>query len=571
MTRITTRLAKGRALTYAELDGNFDNLNRDKVERTDLSASGGAASVGHVSQGSDAVATTVQAVLREIVNFTRSTFHDPNADYSAVIQAGINAAQKTIVIPDVGFPIIVTGLTLNGKRLTGDATLLWKAGAGSAMLDIQGESIVKGLTLDGNGANQVGNVVAITFSNAAESSVRKNKFKNFRYKVLQTDVLLSSGVNIERNKFKNCGTVTGCDVVSLRSPYCAVNDNRFDTIGDGHCVRIGLYNGDATTNPVSGTMVRGNYFKDTQHVGVTCEIYTQGALITKNNFNNLEQAVKCETAASVFDIDIIDNQIWNITSVTALNLSADRVTFSGNRCVNVAGGPYFGNDYVCSSNTFIDCGTAGNVLISANGSLRGSVTDNIIKNVPYRAILVSGDATVTGNRIFTCGDAAIRSEGTGNILAGNLVDGAVTGLFCVSTMTSGAVTGNTLRNCTTPLVASSANFGVTFADNNGAGHPNITYTIASDAITVGPANPICIVDTEAAAAADDLSTINGGFIGQVIYLRSSVNARDVTVKNGVGNVRLSGADFVLNNARDMLPLVFTGVDWQEVSRSDNGV
>ena len=81
------------------------------------------------------------------------------------------------------------------------------------------------------------------------------------------------------------------------------------------------------------------------------------------------------------------------------------------------------------------------------------------------------------------------------------------------------------------------------------------------------------VGTEGSAATDDLDTINNGSDGDVIILRTIVDAsRVVTVKDGTGNIQLAGgADCVLTNRRDCLMLEYNDADseWWEISRSIN--
>lgn len=93
-------------------------------------------------------------------------------------------------------------------------------------------------------------------------------------------------------------------------------------------------------------------------------------------------------------------------------------------------------------------------------------------------------------------------------------------------------------------------------------------TLASDAITVTG----CYhrVDTEGAAATDNLATINGAATGQILILQSVASSRDVTVKNGTGNIFLAGSDFVLDNSRDFIVLICTGGELNELCRSNNG-
>jgi hypothetical protein len=92
--------------------------------------------------------------------------------------------------------------------------------------------------------------------------------------------------------------------------------------------------------------------------------------------------------------------------------------------------------------------------------------------------------------------------------------------------------------------------------------------IASDAITVTSAYHR--VDTEGGAATDNLSTISGMAVGQVVILASTASARDITVKHGTGNIfLLNNTDFVLGNSRDHIVLICTGGEINELARSKN--
>jgi hypothetical protein len=117
-----------------------------------------------------------------------------------------------------------------------------------------------------------------------------------------------------------------------------------------------------------------------------------------------------------------------------------------------------------------------------------------------------------------------------------------------------------------------ANLGITVTiDGTSTGFAGIInytsgdVTISSGAITI--ANTIVVVDTESAAASDDLDTISGS-VGDLLILRTESAARVVTAKDGTGNLQLNG-DFVMDSIRDVLTLVRVGSFWLEVSRSDN--
>lgn len=91
-------------------------------------------------------------------------------------------------------------------------------------------------------------------------------------------------------------------------------------------------------------------------------------------------------------------------------------------------------------------------------------------------------------------------------------------------------------------------------------------TIASGVITV--TDSYHKVDTEGDASSDNLDTINGGQIGQMLFLRQVDSGRDVVLTES-GNIILPGSTFTLSNAADLCLLLYTGSNWQMVSTSDN--
>lgn len=97
---------------------------------------------------------------------------------------------------------------------------------------------------------------------------------------------------------------------------------------------------------------------------------------------------------------------------------------------------------------------------------------------------------------------------------------------------------------------------------------DVTLTIATGAVTA--TRNYHPIDTEAAAATDDLDTISGGYTGQILVLRAANSSRDVVCKDGTGNLQLS-ADFTLTNIQDRITLIFDGTNWCELARSDNAV
>lgn len=80
-----------------------------------------------------------------------------------------------------------------------------------------------------------------------------------------------------------------------------------------------------------------------------------------------------------------------------------------------------------------------------------------------------------------------------------------------------------------------------------------------------------IVDTQSAAATDDLDSIDstGLTAGRVVVLRAANTARTVVVKDGTGNLRLNG-DCSLDDDEQTITLIYNGTNWLEVGRSAPG-
>ena len=81
-----------------------------------------------------------------------------------------------------------------------------------------------------------------------------------------------------------------------------------------------------------------------------------------------------------------------------------------------------------------------------------------------------------------------------------------------------------------------------------------TVVIVSGAIALSGYG-IYLVDTEGAAATDDLDTINGTSQGNIVILFPVSDARTVVVRHNIGNIHLMGAlNFSLNELRDFVEL-----------------
>jgi len=141
--------------------------------------------------------------------------------------------------------------------------------------------------------------------------------------------------------------------------------------------------------------------------------------------------------------------------------------------------------------------------------------------------------------------------------------------------TQGVITGGT-RTPPTSQYGFLASNNITGAVNNYGFYSEIgaigvdrsTLTIASGAVT---ANRNYHLLAGEGGAADDLTDITAGVVGQILILRAADDAVTITVKS-TGNIVLSGSDMVLDNQYDTIMLLWDGTlnKWLEISRSNNG-
>lgn len=87
-----------------------------------------------------------------------------------------------------------------------------------------------------------------------------------------------------------------------------------------------------------------------------------------------------------------------------------------------------------------------------------------------------------------------------------------------------------------------------------------TATIASGVISATKTH--IVVDTQGAAASDDLDTISGGAQGRILFLRTASSARTVVLKHATGNIRMAnGNDYAINNTDKFAVLIHNGTYW----------
>jgi hypothetical protein len=217
-------------------------------------------------------------------------------------------------------------------------------------------------------------------------------------------------------------------------------------------------------------------------------------------------------------------------------------------------------------NTIVDQMHCFDTGTTVNHMIEVGVTGSICQNTKIRDYQRNGGTLGSGLVDIFLGDANFTYiEAASGVSTGTLIE------IDINNEPNTIITGAAFYNVSNPVVGST----LLLAADEGVSTPKLLLTpqsgslvIASGVITV--TDSVHRVETEGLAASDDLDTINGGSDGYMLILRTVSNGRDVTLKDGTGNLYLAG-DFTLSHTNDTITLRFDALinGWVEVSRSDN--
>lgn len=299
-------------------------------------------------------------------------------------------------------------------------------------------------------------------------------------------------------------------------------------------VRKGIISNNSIRELGDGSTSDGIYLSLT-----ASDLIIEGNALYKMRYGVRMYNVGLPAGAKPYNVRIINNVISDITQI---GIYLEQTQNTGN----------FRN-WVISGNTIRE--SVGD-SIRLNGAFYSpTITNNVIKNFVTGSgygvkLMGTTRAQIQGNYFENMvpvrlenDDQAIPQAPTFTIMSNNIWDN--TGSFVsVSTGSDYIIRFNTeTGEITTPIIAS----GV--------------INIPSGAVEI-------TVDTEGAAATDDLDNITGGTLGDIVIFRSQSSTRDITFKDAIGNMRLAG-DFILDNTNDRITLIRTGTGWDEISRSNN--
>jgi hypothetical protein len=241
----------------------------------------------------------------------------------------------------------------------------------------------------------------------------------------------------------------------------------------------------------------------------------------------------------------------------------NKLTINGVHVLNTAG-DYI--EYMWTGSTWWAFSQNGYVYSAEAGSFPSVIEefDNTAAAGPYFAIEKNSASPAAADALG--GIALIGKNSADEYTTYVLLDGEIADPTYGSE--DGVATLNVLVNGSYVEVLRASGSRVTFS----AGFSNLgavsSKTIAAGVITATATRTR--LDTEAAAATDDLDTINGGSDGDLIILSTTNSGRDVVVKDGTGNLVLAG-DFTLSTTSDRIKLIYDSTlsAWVELSRSDN--
>lgn len=212
--------------------------------------------------------------------------------------------------------------------------------------------------------------------------------------------------------------------------------------------------------------------------------------------------------------------------------------------------------------------------VSVTGNICGAMsgaTTSIIRfdDVKFGSIVgntAACDASGSQSGIYLSG--ASSGDTTSCVVSDNIVrdlggGGTITGIGLDNEVTNTLVGFNELSTCDVAYSPGTNTTNTVLA----LGYAG-TFVLASGVITIPAGATALAVDTESAAATDDLDTISGGRSGQTIMLKGVADARVVTAKDGTGNLRLV-SDFVMLSSDYTITLLKVGANWLEQSRSAN--
>lgn len=322
------------------------------------------------------------------------------------------------------------------------------------------------------------------------------------------------------------------------------------------------------------------------------KIQAQGASITGNALGGVYAVAG--GLANVKNSDISSNVGVGVEAIGIANIVADSATVRLNTGVGVKasyGAVVYAILAISEGNSYGFHADLAGLIIAASAQALSNTQNGFWATNRGRIIANSAKAGESGKPNNQ--GVLVDSGGFIQIISGNVQFNASRGLYCINgdiIADSATVANNvgaeiqvTKGSCSIVGVAGLVAADITGywdeLNSNVKQYPSgfsalqmgtdVAVTISGGSITATGNN--MVVDTEAAAASDDLDTIVGGVEGSFLLISAANSARTVVIKNGTGNI-FCGADISLDNALDVVMLVkkANSSNWYAVAFNSNG-
>lgn len=365
---ITLRSTKGSALTYAEMDGNLQELDSGKVSYTALATDAGAGYVGYKHSATGAVARTQASKNEETYSVADAGavldgIEDDTDSFQAALDSGAN---EILLTADT----VVTSLNITRSLvLRGIGMPTIKAKSGSS-----GSPLILGITSTSNvtviGIKFDGNLSGVSsFNNVVQSYNSDNvRFSGCRWVNCKGIALLVSGghnVGISDDcEFNDCGiyhltSLSSADrrqafaCTGVDSPYS--DGSVFNNIGLD-CISFATSTGSAraTNNKIKTGYAGSIYASDAESV-----------IISNNIISNGSQGGNGIDVHECSDVTIDGNLCIGNGASGILVADSNHISVVGNICKNNwAGGTSAHRGGITLSSTYP--GSVSNVTITGN-------------------------------------------------------------------------------------------------------------------------------------------------------------------------------------------------------------
>jgi parallel beta-helix repeat protein len=389
---MTVRDKKGQ-IVFSEMD-----VTSLSTLQQSLAASSGSSLIGFIQSGTGAIATTVQAVLRESVSVTQFV----------TLQQAIDTGKDVYIPAGVSITSTPVTITTQGQKIygSGASSIISPSAAGAHLFQVQAAYVtICDLRLNGVDSSSANTNFAVFTATATPASY------------LTVERVVFSGANsgvgftnaVKFDDGCHYGTVSECSIERLWGNTsghgygvlagnvigCRVLNNRMvATSGRG---RHGVY----FSAGCSDSVANGNYLTGFDYEGISQ--YSQGAQGTcaRNVYSN-NTLTGCSASTNIYSgsIGIYQHSYGCVVANNTITASGQKgIAIDGSGATDLANTLVIGNTVSYSGTTGIDltattrCAVIGNVVFESGTKLAGAYANIMLRTATIACV----DTLISGN------------------------------------------------------------------------------------------------------------------------------------------------------------------------------